>query len=614
MMEKNFWSLFWTQFFGALNDNYIKNALVILITFRNAQVLGLDAASIVALSGGIFILPFFLFSATAGQLADKYEKTQLIKYIKIAEIVIMAVAAIGFILNSWGFLLITLFLMGLQSSFFGPIKYGIIPNLVSRQELTRGNAYVEMGTFLAILIGTILGGLSAASSSATALVIVGILGFAIVGFVTSLFLDKVPVGDANIRVEFNPVTPTVRILKYALLNRSIFNSILGISWFWFLGAIILSILPTYVKSFLGGDETVVTTLLAMFTVGIGVGSVLCEKLSFERVEIGLVPIGSLGMSLFLADLYFLSPTWSTELLLPINEMLKHGVFLRLLVDFLGFSIFGGFFIVPLYALVQERSPADKISRIIAANNIVNAFMMVIAAGLLMGMYQIGLTFPQILLSVAVVNLLVAVYIYTIVPEFALRFISWMLVNVIYRLKIQGLENIPREGPVILACNHVTYIDWLIVAGACKRPPRFVMYYKFGNIPIIKKMMKQAKVILIAGKNEDPKILNRAYEKISNELKNGEVICLFPEGELTHNGEMGAFRPGIERILERDPVPVVPITLNGLWGSFFSRKGGVPFTKVPKRFWSRVSLVIGRPVAPESATAESLEKLVKSQLD
>ncbi len=616
LSDKRFWPLFWTQFFGSLNDNVFKNALVVLLTYRGIVLAGLDSASLVALAGGIFILPFFLFSPIAGQLSDKYEKSQLVRYTKIFEIFVMSIAALGFLTQNYFLLLAVLFLAGLQATLFGPVKYSMLPDLVSKGELIEANAYVEMGTFLAILIGTIGGGVLVSLPGGENWLVGTLLVVSLVGVFTSYQVQKVKVGCATLTLEFNPFPTILSTISLLKQSKAIFNSVFGISWFWFFGAAILSILPIYCKDFLGTSEHVVTAFLAMFTLGIGIGSILCEKLSFRRVEIGLVPIGSIGMTLFLVSLYFLKPDWIVDSnhLLSLGEFLSSSIGRLLLSDFFLMSVFGGFFILPLYTLIQERSQPETRSRVIAGNNILNAVFMVASSLMVMGFHAAHLSHPEIFLVLATLNLIVAFYIYSIVPEFTLRFLSWIFARTLYRIKCTGEENIPQEGPAILICNHVSYIDWLIVAALCKRPMRFIMYYKFFDIPFLKYLMKQAKVIPIAGAKEDPKILEAALNKVSEELQAGEIVCIFPEGMVTRDGELNTFRTGIEKMLARNPVPVVPMALCGLWGTFFSHGGGKLFKKVPKHWLSKIELKIGQPIDPKNADAASLTEVVRKLRD
>lgn len=612
LSTRRFWPLFWTQLLGAFNDNLFKNALVIMIAFREVTVGGLNSQAMVALAAGILILPFFLFSATAGQLADKFDKALLVRWTKSAEIGVMMLGALGLIFEHVPMLLGVLFLMGLQSAFFGPCKYSILPEHLSDEELVGGNALVELGTFLGILLGTLAGGLLVALTYGTAFVAAAVLGVAVIGRVTARFIPAAPAGDPGLKINWSPIGPTWQLVKLCRANDTIFQSILGISWFWAFGSVFLSLFPVYTKDVIGGDETIATLFLALFSIGIGAGSIICEKLSHDRVELGLVPLGSIGLSVFTADLWWVgTPFGTVNQVLSIGELLSTFVGWRIVVDLLLLSVSGGFLIVPLYALVQQRAPSESRSRTIAGSNILNALFMVAGSVVLAVFLGQGLDAPTIFGVLAAMNAAVAIYIYLVVPEFMLRFITWVLSNFLYRVRVEGHEHIPREGACVLVCNHVSYIDWFILSGAVRRPTRFVMHKDFYRMRVINGLLRQAKAIPIAGHQEDPEVLQSAMDSISAELQNGEVVCIFPEGRLTDDGNMMPFRSGIERIIARDPVPVVPLALNGLWGSFFSRRDGKAMTKPFRRFWSQVSVTIEAPVAPESVTAQGLEQTVRS---
>lgn len=607
----------WTQFFGALNDNLFKNALVVLLTFKSVKLWGFETHMIVALSGGIFILPFFFFSAISGQLADKFEKSKLARYVKWLELLIMLIAAVGFYFHYFNLLMICLFLMGLHSTFFGPIKYSIIPELLNEKELVAGNAMVEMGTFLAILIGTIASGIIMSTENGEWYITFAIILVAVVGLLFSIKIPKVSIADPHLNISYNPFPQTWQNIKLATPNKAVFNSILAISWFWFFGAALLSILPVMTKNLLFANAQVVTIFLAVFTIGIALGAFICEKLSFDRVEIGLVPLGSLGMTIFLADLGWAltscAPLVTAEQLLSVSEFLSQPGSHRILIDLLLVSVSGGVFTVPLYTLLQERSERKIRSRIIASNNILNAMFMVISSLLLMFLYSVPFTIPQIIFIFALLNLIVAFYIYSVVPEFTLRFISWIISRLMYRIRVTGSENIPREGAAVLICNHVSFVDWLIISSAVKRPVRFVMYCKIFSIPIVKYFFRNAKVIPIAGAQENKKIFDRAFDSVSQELKAGELVCIFPEGFITRDGELQKFKRGIEHIIQRDPVPVIPMALIGLWGSLFSRKDGPALRKIPRRFWFHIDVRIGQAVPAAHANAENLQLKVASLL-
>lgn len=608
--KKRFGPFFWAQFLGAFNDNVFKNALLLLLAFHAAERFSAGSDTLINLSAGIFILPFFLFSATAGQLADKFEKSALIRKIKLLEIIIMSLAALAFYLDSVVALIALLFLMGVQSSLFGPVKYGILPQLVDEQELLGGNGLVEMGTFLAILLGTACGGiLIGIDDIGQLLVACAVVFIAVLGYVSSRSIPTVSAVDPTICINWNPFTETWRIVGYARKKRSVFLCILGISWFWFIGATYLAQLPNYSRIYLGGNEEVVTLLLALFSIGVGGGSLLCERLSGHRIDIGLVPFGSIGLTLFGLDLAFIDPVEAGATLLGAAEWLSAPGALRVGFDILLLGLFGGFYIVPLYASVQLNSDPKHRSRVIAANNVLNAFLMVLAAGLAISVLASGFSIGQLFLLVSVLNAFVAIYIYLQAPEFILRFCTWMLMHILYRIRVKGAVNIPSDGPALLICNHVSYVDALVIGGCIRRPVRFVIHYKIFNIPLLSMLFRTAGAIPISGSKEDPEVLAKAFDLIDKALARGELVCIFPEGHLSYTGDIDVFHSGVEKILERRPVPIVPMALTGLWGSFFSRKGAGAMRRLPKPLWFKVILRIGEPLSPKKINANSLRGVV-----
>lgn len=607
LSERRFGPFFLTQLLGAFNDNVYKNALVILVAYHAATYSSLDPNLLTNAAAGIFILPFVLFSASAGQIADKFEKSAIIRIIKAIEIGIMAIAGAGLLLQSLPLLFAALFLLGLHSTFFGPVKYAILPQALTPVELIGGNGLVEMGTFVAILAGTLIAGVLVALDNGISWVCALILTISVLGFLASLAIPRAPAAAASLAFDWNPLRETWSNLKFAKQNRTVFLSLLGISWFWFYGAMFLSQFPNYSKAVLGGNEHVVTLLLALFSVGVAAGSLLCERLSGHKVEIGLVPFGSIGLSVFAIDLFFATPGSIVHNSLGAWQFLAQAGAWRVALDLFLIGTFGGFYIVPLYALIQTRCAPSHRSRVIAANNILNALFMVVAAGIAVVSLKAGMTIPQLLLLTGMLNLMVAIYIYALVPEFLLRFIDWMLVHSIYRLKTAGVENIPEEGPALLVSNHQSLADALVITASCRRPIRFVMYYAIFNVPVLRFIFRSMKAIPIAGAKEAPEVLEQAYEEIAAALADGQLVCIFPEGQLTRDGEIGPFRPGMMRILERTPVPVIPISLSGLWKSIFARNKqvSIPFA----RLFPTVRLNVGIPVAPASATPDAIRAAV-----
>jgi len=601
---------FMTQGLGAFNDNIFKNALVALLVFEGSSLAGLNTDQLVNFSAMVFILPFFLFSALFGQFADKYEKSIQIRRVKILEVVIMLLATLGFLLDNIVLLIFVLFLLGLQSTIFGPLKYGILPQILRKEELVGGNALIEMGTFVAILAGTIAGPqLAGIEASWPYWVSAACLLVAVAGYLYSRRVPESAAVAPSLEINWNIFTETVRNLKFINQNQTVLNSVLGISWFWFFGAIFLVQIPSYTQNVLGGDKHLMSSLLALFIIGISTGSLLCEKLSGKQVEIGLVPFGAIGLTLFGLDLYFASPTTPTMGITAL-EFLSGGNNWRIIFDLLLIGIFGGFYIVPLYALVQSRSAEAHRSRVIAGLNILNALFMVIAAvTAMLVLGPAGMDIPELFLISAILNAVVAIYIFTLVPEFLMRFLVWILIHSIYRVKVTGMEHIPEEGPVIVASNHVSFVDPLILGGMIRRPVNFVMYYKIYKIPVLNFIFRTGKAIPIAGRSEDPEILETAYRRMHGVLETGDVLGIFPEGKISSDGELNEFKPGIDKIIAEKPVPVVPMALCNLWGSMFSRRDPL-YKRRPYKLWSLIELRIGEPIPPEEVSAARLQQEVQ----
>ena len=616
--QRRFAPFFATQFLGALNDNIFRNGLVILITFQGVVVAGMDHNQLANVAAGLFILPFFLFSATAGQFADKYEKSMLIRRVKMLEILLMVLAGITLITESYSLLLLVLFLMGCQSTMFGPVKYAYLPQQLADHELVGGNALVESGTYVAIILGLIAGGIAVGDDLASSLQInkQTVLGgcliiVAVVGYLTSRQVPQTRAVDPELKINWNAWKETWRIVQFAREERSVFLSILGISWFWFFGSAMTIQIPAYTLDILNGNETITTFLLAAFAVGVGIGSLLCERMSGHRIELGLVPFGSIGLSLFAIDLYFAQPAASAVAANSIAEFMSSPSGFRVWVDLALIGAFGGFYSVPLYALIQKRSARQHLSRIIAANNIINSLLMVGAAIMSMVLLESGLSIPELFLVIAVLNVLVATYIFTLLPEFLMRFLAWLVITIIYRIRPGGLENIPHKGPAVVVCNHVSYMDPIILAGSVRRPMRFVMWYKIFQMPFLNFIFRTMKAIPIAGAREDKTIMDDAFEKVDAELAAGNIVCIFPEGAVTRDGEIARFRPGIEKIISRRPVPVIPASLGRLWGGWLSRRPNGSMRLIPKRLFARVTVRFGELVPATEVTAARLELLVRT---
>ncbi|MEX1167472.1 MAG: MFS transporter, partial [Hydrogenophaga sp.] len=618
MGQRRFAPFFWTQFLGAANDNLFKFAFTVLVTYQlQVQWLPADLAGLVI--GALFILPFLLFSATSGQLADKLDRREMIIWLKRAEIGIMAIAAWGFFVNNIPVLLACIFLMGLQSTVFGPVKFAYLPQHLSERELTGGNGMVEMGTFVAILLGNLAGGLIIAVPEIGAHHVgFACIGLAILGRAASHYIPASPAIDPSLKINWNPFTETWANLKLAHETPVVFRSVLGISWMWFFGAVFLSLFPAFAKDVLHGDEQVASLLLVVFSIGIGTGSMLCEVLSRRHVEIGLVPVGAIGMTVFSVDLYFATRGLPPASGLSLGAFMADSLHWRVLADLALLSLFAGLYSVPMYALIQMRSQPTHRARIIAANNILNALFMVVSALLAGALLGAGFTIPQMFLFVGLANAVVAFYIFMLVPEYLLRFVAWMLSRCVYRFKVQGDENIPTHGAAVLVSNHVSFVDAVLLMAASPRPIRFIMDHRIFKVPVLGWLFKLAKAIPIAPQKEDPKAYEAAFEAAAQVLREGDLLAIFPEGGITQDGRLQAFKGGIMKILERaqaDGVdaPVIPMALNNLWGSYFSRvemlNGQQTAMVRPFRrgFFSRVGLNVGGAVDSSLATPEGLRE-------
>ncbi len=480
---------------------------------------------------------------------------------------------------------------------------------------------VEMGTFVAILLGNVAGGLLIAmpESGARNVAIVCLL-LALIGRAVAQAIPQAPATDPGLVVNWNPFTETWRNLKLAHGNVVVFRSLLGISWMWFFGAVFLSQFPSFAKDVLHGDEQVASLLLVVFSIGIGTGSLLCEVLSRRHVEIGLVPLGAIGMSVFALDLYFASRALPPATGYTIGEFIRLAAHWRVLIDLGLLSLFAGLYSVPMYALIQLRSPPTHRARVIAANNILNALFMIASSVIVGALLGAGFSIPQVFLFVALANVVVGVYVFLLVPEYLLRFVAWITSHLVYRFKVVGEEQIPLEGPAILACNHVSFVDAILLMAASPRPIRFMMDHQIFSVPLLGWLFRLARAIPVAPRKDDPAIYEAAFETANRVLEEGELLAIFPEGGLTPDGALQPFEGGLMKIIERaraerlEPV-VVPIALTNLWGSYFSRiepKGAMtrPFRRGAL---NRIGLQVGAPVAAESVDPVTLRETMGSLL-
>lgn len=611
MRQRRFAPFFWTQALGAFNDNVFKNVLLLLITFVAVPQLGWDAGLVNNLAAALFILPYLLFSAWGGQLADHRNKRHLIIALKCLELATMTAAAAAIMLDAYMVLLGLLFMMGAQSALFGPVKYAIVPQHVQRTELVHANAWIEMGTFLAILLGTLGAGVLMAIDASQGRVVIGacLVLISALGLVTACLVPSAPPVSSG-RIRFQPLSGSWRVLCKAWQRPTLFRALIGISVFWFLGACYLTQIPLWTRQVLNAEAGAVTLLLAAFAVGVGLGSLICARLSAGRLEVGLVPIGAFVLALAGFDFAAHQPLGAGVNALA--DLLFMPRFWWMLGDLVLIGMGGGLYIIPLYTLVQVRSAEDERAQMIAANNVLNAFFMVLSAvfGVVL-LTVMGVSLNGFFAALAGVSLLTAFVCAVLQPRAMMRICIFMLIKLWYRLRIRGASHIPNEGPAIVVCNHVSFMDALVMGGASPRPLRFLMDKPIYESPGLHWFFRMAGAIPVASERRDPKGMRRALDLVSEALRNGEVVMLFPEGRLTRTGHTQEFRRGIDLILKRDPVPVIPAALSGLWGSWSSRYAGAPFKGLPRRFRARVCLAFGAPMTPAQASREALQASVQA---
>ena len=591
LRQRRFGPFFCTQFLGAFNDNVFKNAVVILIAFSGLSAARADL--LVNLAAGIFILPYFLFSATAGQLADKFEKAALIRIIKAAEIAIMVLAAVGFALRDVPLLLGVLFLLGTQATMFGPVKYSILPQHLRDTELVGGNGLVEMGTFVAILLGTIAGGLLVAMQPLGPLVVsAAVIVFAALGWLASRFIPRAPADAPELVLGYDPVRETRKLLRFARQDRIVFCAILANSWFWFYGALFLAQFPGYARSVLGANEHVVTLMLTAFSVGIGIGSTLCDRLSHGRIELGLVLLGALGLTGFAVDLFLASPALGVEpaTLVGVRSFLGAARSWRIVADLVLIGVFGGWFIVPLYALMQQRTRPAERSRVIAANNVLNALFMVAAAGMAIGLRAAGVGIVALLLLTGLLNALVAVALVVAVPAFLVRLLVWLPVRLLVRLQPAALTRLPEHEATVLACEPAGPLGVVLLSAALARPCCFVVPGAWLGRPVLGFVLRRQGAVPSAP--SEP-----ALEAASRALDRGELVCLAARCD-----------GWLERLVARAAAPIVPLAWRGLRGS---RSAGQAERAVARdllaELGARIEPVLGPAIAAASFTAAALDE-------
>ncbi|PIQ97082.1 MAG: acyl-[ACP]--phospholipid O-acyltransferase, partial [Nitrospinae bacterium CG11_big_fil_rev_8_21_14_0_20_56_8] len=537
---------------------------------------------------GIFILPFFLFSATAGQMADKFEKSRLIRWIKAMEIIVMGLGAISLMVANVYMMIFILFLMGAQSAFFGPVKYSILPNLLPAEELIGANALVEAGTFLAILLGTIAGGLFILGNNGTLIISVTLLTLSCLGLASSFAIPATKASDPALKLNINLPGETWSILRQAGERRDILLSIMGISWFWLLGATFLSQFPAFAKDVVGADQTVVTLFLTLFSVGIALGSLLCNKILKGAVSAKYVPFGALGMSLFIADLYLGS---DGRIANATGVLVNFGVFLsdlsnwRIVLDLVGTAVCGGIFIVPLYAILQTRGDDTRRSRTIAANNILNALFMVIGAVIATMMLAAGFSVPQVFLSLAAGNIVIAIYVCGLLPDAVVKAVLKSILKLCYRVEIKGLDNYAKAGKrAVIVVNHVSFLDAVLLAVYLPIKPMFAI-----NTHIARAWWMKPFLALVDAFPMDP-TNPMATKALIKAVREDRHCVIFPEGRITVTGSLMKVYEGPGMIAEKSDAMLVPVRVDGAQYTPFSRLRG----KIRLRWFPKITLTILEP--------------------
>jgi len=610
--SKRFLPIFIAQFGGALNDNLFKSAMLIIVAFQLTDAAA-QASTINNVAALLFILPYFLFSTLAGQLADRGDKAVMIQKNKIAEILIVLVGALALYLQSIPLLLFILFCLGTQSAMFGPNKYAVLPQLLQGKDLVTGNALIASGTFIAILTGTFIGGILAQQQSAWIWIATGCLVTAIGGYLASLKIPRIEIGSPDLKVDWNMLGQSIKLLTLARGQQRVWTAILGVSWFWFIGSGYLTQIPTIVRYIGGGDESVVTLFLALFIIGVGLGCALAAKLSSFVVEIGIAPIAMLLLGLTGLDLAQIEAS-QTLSLMGINAFLDSPEGLRISLDILLIGIFGGAFALPMYTELQQASSLENRARIISINNVINAVFMVTSAILaigILGVLQFQLS--TYLVVISILNLIYALFVFTRTPVQSLRFLAEVFSRLFYRIESEEVAQLPEEGPALLVCNHVSYADPVVIFGASKRPIRFIMAKEIRNKAPFNLVFQASRTLAICSPLEDRKTYEETIREAANSLRNGELVMIFPEGRLSPDGEIGTFRRGVEKLLENAPVPVYPMAIRGIWGSFFSHGNGPALRSgFHLRLRRRaIQLKVGMAIPPEEVNALILQGHVET---
>lgn len=544
-----------------------------------------------------------------GQLADKLERGRLIRLTQTAGLLAAGLAVYGLVYAKAGPILVAVMLAGAQNTVFGPAQGALVRQHLGDSELTAGNGLLMAVRQFTLVTGIVLIGLSPHFPAMSSLLVPTIVVFALLGWLAAFAIPDSPPPRPDISISWSPIEAIRRTLVTAIRDREPFLAILGVSWFWFTSLVFMINLPAYATEVVGAGGAALTTLLAVPVLSLIIGSLLCHPASGRRVELGLVPLGAIGMTIAGVDFYLNSPEAAPAAAAGLGDLLASWTYLRALADLALFGISAGLFSVPLYAFIQQTSDRSHLGRVLGGLHFYAFLFVGLALAGAQWLRGEGLSVQAVVLIAILMQAGIATYIFFLIPECLLRLIMWALVHIVYKVEATNLDRVPADGPAVIVCNHVAYMDPLVIGAKVRRPVRFVMHRHIFSIPILKQVFQLAKAIPIVSGKKDPEGLQFAMDQVAEELSAGRVVAIFPEGSLTRDGEIATFRSGIEKIIERNPVPVIPMGLQGFWGSFFSNCGGEPLTHAPRLRRSRIGLHVGEAVQPEDVCAEDLQRRV-----
>jgi len=591
--DRRFLPNFIVQLCGCLNDNILKNALVILITYGVAGSLSKYNNLLVLFTNAIFVLPFIVFASIAGQIADKYERSTLIKIIKIFEIAIIALAIYGFFTANILVLLCSICLMGIHSTFFGPIKYSVLPDHLSKDELLGANGFVEAGTFISIFIGTIIGSYYTISNN---FIIYSLIIIAGIGFIVSLTSPKSGNANRDIKINFNIIGESLKLIKYVQAKKQIYLAILGISWFWFIGAAIISQIPLLAKVTFKADENVANLFLAVFSLGVGVGSFLCSKIFEDEITVKYLFISALGISIFGIDLFFASrissvnyePTQLKSILVFLSK--RHNW--RIVIDLFFLAAIGGLYIVPLFAILQHYANPAHRSRIIAVNNLINSVFMVGSTIILSLLFYLNFSIPWIILFISLANVIVTIYIYRLIPEVkiipfpVLRKLLQFYFDLMYQVEVKGLENLKKAGSkVVVIANHISYLDPPLIATYLKEEMTFAISPDLRKIWWIRPFLRMANTLPVDPSNP------MAIKTLVKEVQNNRKVAIFPEGRISVTGSLMKIYEGPGMIADKANATILPVRIDGTQFTHFSKLKNI----LKRQIFPKITVTVLPPV-------------------